>query len=88
VFFDLRCCWVYTPTTNHTLTHPPTRHLARRLSRLQDDKNWDKIFLLQPGVPDGLCTEAISGVFTRQWSAGTASLDCNTFSADLPFPSL
>ena len=38
------------------------------------------------GVPTGLCAEGPAGVFSRVWSAGTAALDCNGFTADLPFP--
>mmetsp|Transcript_31425 Transcript_31425/g.82421 ORF Transcript_31425/g.82421 Transcript_31425/m.82421 type:complete len:456 (-) Transcript_31425:265-1632(-) len=53
-----------------------------------DDRMWDDIFYLQVGTPTGACTEVKPGVFTRQWSAGIAKLDCNTFTADLPFPSL
>ncbi len=52
------------------------------------DKDWDPLFLLQPGTPQGLCTEATPGVFARAWSAGTAELDCNAWTASLPFPTL
>ena len=52
-----------------------------------DDRKWNDIFLLQPGEPKGLCKEA-AGVFHREWSNGIASLNCNTYTASLPFPSL
>jgi hypothetical protein len=53
-----------------------------------NDEDWDELFLLQAGVPTALCQEAPAGVFSRRWSAGTAALDCNSWSASLPFPSL
>lgn len=53
-----------------------------------DKKNWDDIFLLQPGTPTGLCTEEKAGVFLRRWTNGVVKLDCNTWTASLPFPSL
>jgi hypothetical protein len=54
-----------------------------------DDSTFDPIYLLQPGVPTGGCQEGpTQGVFTRRWSNGVATLDCNTFTANLPFPSL
>jgi len=52
------------------------------------DGNWDPILLLQVGHPTGVCQQATTGVFTRTWSQGTATLDCNNWTADLPFPSL
>ena len=36
----------------------------------------------------GLCEESAPNVFTRKWSKGDASLDCNTYTAGLPFGSL
>ena len=45
-------------------------------------------FYLQAGEPTGLCTEGPTGVFSRNWTLGTASLDCNSWTASLPFPSL
>jgi hypothetical protein len=53
-----------------------------------DDRQWDDRFLMQPGVPVGLCVEASRGVFSREWSNGQAELDCNRWRASLPFPSL
>jgi len=46
------------------------------------------LFLLDVGEPLGLCSEAAPGVFTRRWSRGVATLDCNTFEATLAFKSL
>jgi hypothetical protein len=48
----------------------------------------DDLFLLQAGEPLGLCESTAPGVFQRQWSLGTASLDCNAYTADLPFQAL
>ena len=53
-----------------------------------DDALWNDAYLLQPGMPQGVCQAHTPGVFSRAWSAGTAVLDCNTWSAQLPFPSL
>eukprot|EP01087_Luapelamoeba_hula_P003456 TRINITY_DN1325_c0_g1_i1.p1 TRINITY_DN1325_c0_g1~~TRINITY_DN1325_c0_g1_i1.p1 ORF type:complete len:414 (+),score=35.17 TRINITY_DN1325_c0_g1_i1:113-1354(+) len=53
-----------------------------------DTRQWNPISLLQPGTPSGLCVEKTNGVFTRQWSNGIASLDCNNWTARLPFPRL
>ena len=53
-----------------------------------DDRHWHNIFLLQPGTPTDLCQEQPPGVFSRQWTNGKATLDCNTGEASLPFPSL
>lgn len=46
---------------------------------------WDAAFDMQVGTPLGLCSSASAGVFTRAWSAGRATLDCNTFTATLDF---
>lgn len=53
-----------------------------------DDSDWHDIFLLQAGAPLGLCEEGPPGVFSRPWSAGVAQLNCLTWTASLPFPSL
>lgn len=46
---------------------------------------WDPLMDLNVGEPLSLCTQPTNGVFTRQWSAGTATLDCNTWTATLDF---
>ena len=44
---------------------------------------------LLSGTPTGLCQEQPPGLFSRQWTNGKATLDCNTGEASLrPFPSL
>jgi hypothetical protein len=53
-----------------------------------DDRNWNDAFYLQTGEPTELCVEAPSGVFSRDWTMGTATLNCNDWTASLPFPSL
>lgn len=45
-------------------------------------------FLLQPGTPRGLCEKEGDGVYSRQWTAGVARLDCHSWESELPFPSL
>ena len=50
-----------------------------------DDSSWNPLFAMDVGVPTGTCVEAPKAVFSRQWSKGTAALDCNTYTARLPF---
>lgn len=49
-----------------------------------DTTNWRPEFLWQVGEPLGLCAETVTGVFTRPWTHGVASLDCNTWDAVVP----
>jgi hypothetical protein len=63
------------------VTRPPVAFFG---SRWQDD-GWDPLFDLDVGEPTGLCVEQSPGVFARSWTKGTASLDCNTFTAVLNF---
>lgn len=53
-----------------------------------DDSQWNDLFYLQVGTPLGLCAEDTPGVFSRAYTAGTAVLDCNQWTASLPFPSM
>jgi hypothetical protein len=46
---------------------------------------WQPMFDLDVGVPTGLCTETSAGVFSREWTKGRATLDCNLFEAELKF---
>lgn len=68
------------------ITRPPIAFLG--FSWESDDRDWDPSFLLQAGEPQGLCVEGPDGVFSRKWTLGTAALDCNTFTASLPFEAL
>lgn len=45
----------------------------------------DPVKDLDPGTPTSVCTEAMPGVFSRTYTKGKASLDCNTFAATLEF---
>lgn len=40
------------------------------------------------GVPKGLCVNEGGGKYSREWSNGKATLDCTTWTAELPFSSL
>lgn len=53
------------------------------------DADWNPLFELDVGSPLGLCEEEAGtpGVFSRAWTNGVVSLDCNDWSASLPFPS-
>jgi hypothetical protein len=46
---------------------------------------WDARFDLDVGEPLGLCSSPAANVFSRAWTKGTATLDCNTFTAALAF---
>ena len=45
-------------------------------------------FLLQVGEPRGLCRAEGGGVFSREYSGGTARLDCAAWRGELSFPAL
>ena len=45
----------------------------------------DPLMATDPGTPTGLCEQASPGVFSRAFSRGTATLDCNTWEATLDF---
>ena len=49
------------------------------------DAKWDPIFRLDVGEPKGLCEEVRPGVFSREWTKGTASVDCNEWTWELRF---
>ena len=70
------------------ISRPPYAYLGWGWE--SDDKQWNDIFYLQVGEPsnNALCVESPAGVFTRAYTQGTASLDCNNWSASLPFSSL
>jgi hypothetical protein len=68
------------------VVRPPTAYLG--FGWYSDDSSWDRLFLLDAGEPTALCVEAPANVFSRAWTKGVASLDCNTFEASLPFESL
>jgi hypothetical protein len=67
------------------ITRPPIGYLG--FGWESDQKNWDPIFNNDYGTPKTLCSESTSGVFQRQWTSGTVTLDCNLWKATLP-PSL
>jgi hypothetical protein len=46
--------------------------------------DWTDAFLLDVGVPLGLCSQISSGVFHRTWTYGDVILDCNTWTATIP----
>ena len=78
---------------NHSITPHRLTYFSLELGWLgggweSDQRNWDPIFLLNVGEPNGECEESPSGVFWRKWSLGTPVLDCNKWSAQLPFGSL
>jgi len=79
------------PDVNQTvaaflIARPPHAYLG--WSWESGDEKWNDIFYLQAGEPTGLCAQTAPGVFERAWTGGVARLDCNAWTADLPFPSL
>jgi hypothetical protein len=64
------------------VTRPPVAFLG---DRFPTDASWSPLFALDVGEPTALCAEGPPGVFSRAWTKGTASLDCNTWTAALPF---
>ena len=54
---------------------------------LADTYGWSPLFDADFGEPDGPGREIISGVFTREWSKATVTLDCNTFTSNFIFSS-
>ena len=68
------------------ITRPPYAYLGYAWE--SSDANFSQLFYLAVGEPAGLCAEGPPGVFQRPWSAGVPRLDCNTFSAELPFAAL
>jgi hypothetical protein len=49
-----------------------------------DMRDWNSAFLYQVGEPQALCYESSANVFTRQWTYGNVTLDCNTYTATIP----
>jgi len=68
------------------ITRPPYGYLG--FAWESNDANFTSLFYLSVGEPTALCVEAPTGVFSRAWTRGTPSLDCNTWEASLPFAAL
>jgi len=64
------------------ITRPPIAYLG--FGWESDMSNWNPIFLLQVGEPSGLCAEVGPGLFTRTWTYGNITLDCNAWRATIP----
>ena len=45
----------------------------------------DPLLQIDPGTPTGVCKETSDGVFSRTYTRGTATLDCNKWTATLDF---
>ena len=45
---------------------------------------WNDAYLWDVGLPVGNCSQTSPGVFAREWSYGTATMDCNSYSASVP----
>lgn len=64
---------------NFLLTRGPYAYLGHgwlgcsRTYQVPEQINWDY------GTPTGLCTETSTGVFKREWTKATVSMDCNTW---------
>jgi Hypothetical glycosyl hydrolase family 15 len=64
------------------IVRPPIGYLGYGWE--SDMKNWKSEFLWQVGEPLNNCSQPSSGVFTRDWTYGTVTLDCNTWTATIP----
>ncbi len=64
------------------VTRPPIGYFG--FGWPSDTTNWRSEFLWQVGEPTGLCMETTPNVFTRLWTHGEVSLDCNTWQAVVP----
>ena len=40
---------------------------------------------LDYGVPAGLCKETAAGVFEREWSMSTVTVNCNSYTSEVHF---
>ena len=49
-----------------------------------DQRQWNKLFLMQVGEPKGECGSTSEGVFVREWTYGNVTLDCGTWQAVVP----
>jgi len=45
---------------------------------------WNPVFTYAVGEPKGACVEASPGVFSRPWTAGEVSLNCDSWVATIP----
>lgn len=64
--------WPFNPEPAHGQL-PPLPHGVPRPTALDVDY----------GEPSGLCVEATTGVFRREWSKASVELDCNSFEASI-----
>ena len=49
-----------------------------------DQSQWKDIFLLQVGEPQGTCVQSSKGIFTRPWTYGSVTLNCNNYTSSIP----
>jgi hypothetical protein len=63
------------------ISRPPVALFGSRWQ----DADWSPLFELDVGEPEGLCEESAPGVFSRVWSKGVATLNCTSWTSDLPF---
>lgn len=64
------------------VTRPPIAFLG--FGWESDMRDWRPEFLWQVGEPTGACSEGPAGVFSRPWTYGTASINCNSWTAVVP----
>ena len=50
----------------------------------QYQPTWNDALSWDVGAPTGQCTQTSPGVFQRDWSYGTAAMDCNTYTGKVP----
>jgi hypothetical protein len=80
------------PPTSYPLINPRQTFRANYRGFIghgweSDQRSWRSEYLWQVGEPTpagAVCSESPAGVFSRPWTAGTVSLDCNTWTATIP----
>ena len=70
------------------ITRGPNSYLGYPWENFNYFPKWDPIFLLDVGEPTGDCVEISNGLWSRAWTYGDVTLDCNTFHASIPHSGL
>jgi hypothetical protein len=64
------------------VTRPPIAFLGYGWE--SDQRKWRSEFLWAVGEPIGSCVEVSAGVFSREWTYGNATIDCNKWVGYIP----
>jgi hypothetical protein len=50
-----------------------------------DDYTWSDLLAADYGIPSGTAKESAPGVFTREWSKASVTVDCNAYTSKIEF---